>query len=153
VLGLTMLAWANAHPAFLIGLGMVAVYLVSETLTVVVLPPGTERALARMRAGTLLATLAVTAAASLFTPRGWAVYPYLATYWRQGAVLGQFQEWMSPTFHGQLHASGLEILFLGFVIGLATSRRRLWLGQFLLVVAFAPLALSAMRNEPLFVIV
>ena len=153
VLGLTMLAWANAHPAFLIGLGMVVVYLVSETITMVALPPGGDRALAGKRAGTLLAALAVTAAASLVNPKGLAVYPYLATYWRLGAVLGQFQEWMSPAFHGQLHATALEILFLAFVIGLATSRRRLWLGQLLLVLAFAHLALSAMRNEPLFVIV
>jgi hypothetical protein len=153
VLGLTMLAWANAHPAFLIGLGMVAAYLVSETITMLVLPPGSELALARKRAGTLLAALAVTAAVSLVNPRGLGMYPYLATYWRQGAVLGQFQEWMSPTFHGQLHATGLEILFLAFVVGLATSRRRPGLGQLVLVLAFAHLALSAMRNEPLFVIV
>jgi hypothetical protein len=153
VLGLAMIVWVNAHPAFLLGLGMVAIYLASEAITVAVLPPGEKRELAGKRAVTLLAGLAITVAVSLVNPRGLAVYPYLATYWRQGAVLGQFQEWQSPTFHGQLHATGLELLFLAFVIGLATSRRKPWLGQLLLVLAFAHLALSAMRNEPLFVIV
>ncbi len=152
-LGLTMLVWANAHPAFLIGFGMVAIVLVSEALTMAVLPPGEDRSLARKRTRTLLTSLAITVAVSHVNPNGLALYPYLATYLHQGAVLSQLQEWMSPTFHGQLHAIGLELLFAAIVIGLATSRRKPWLGQFLLVLAFAHLALSAMRNEPLFVIV
>lgn len=63
------------------------------------------------------------------------------------------QEFQSPTFHGELYSVSLELLFAGFILGLATSRRRPWLGQSLLVLAFAFLALNGVRNVPLFVIV
>jgi hypothetical protein len=132
---------------------MVAIYLVSEAIAMAVLPGGEPRRLARKRAATLLVGLAVMASASLINPNGGALYSYIAAYMRQGALLSQTEEFMSPSFHGQLHATCLELLFAAIIIGLATSRRRPWLGQSLLVLAFAHLALSGMRNEPLFVIV
>jgi hypothetical protein len=155
ILGLSMLVWSNAHPGFLFGFAMVTIYLLSEAISMVALPPGVQRDLARKRAGTLLASLPLIAAASLINPNGLALYPYLAAYLRQafGSVGTALQELMSPTFHGALHATSLELLFGAIVLGLATSRRKPWLGQFLLIVAFAHLALSGMYNEPMFAIV
>jgi len=155
IFGLTMIVWSNAHPGFLTGFVMVTIYLASEVVTMIALPPGEERRLTRKRAGTLLASLAVMAAASLLTPNGLALYPYIGSYLSPGssALMNAFEEFMSPTFHGEVHAGSLELLFFAIVIGLATSRRKPWLGQLLLVLAFAHLSLSGMRNEPLFAIV
>jgi hypothetical protein len=155
IFGITMLVWTNAHPGFLTGFAMVTIYLASEVLTTIALPPGEERRLAWKRAGTLLASLAVMGAASLLNPNGFGLYRYIAAYLSPGSssLANQFEEFMSPTFHGEVHAGSLELLFFAIVLGLVTSRRKPWLGQLLLVLAFAHLALSGMRNEPLFAIV
>lgn len=60
---------------------------------------------------------------------------------------------MSPTFHGALQPTCLEILFFLLCLGLATSRRKPTLPQFLAVMAFSHLALSSVRSGPFFVIV
>ncbi len=154
ILGVTMVVWANAHPGFLFGFAMIAIYLISEAVSALALPPGGERGAARKRAEGLLATLAIASVGSLITPHGLALYPYIGALLRQ-PVLGGMQEWMPPTFRGQVqvHAMALELLFAAIILGFATSRRRPWLGQVLLVLAFGHLALTSMRNEPLFVIV
>jgi hypothetical protein len=153
VLGLTTLVWANAHPGFLIGFAMVAIYLAGEAFTGAILPPGSERTRAVRRAGTLLGALTTAVAASFVNPSGPGLYPSFAANLRQlgGSIVTE--EFQSPTFHGELYSTALALLFAAFVVGLATSRRRLWLGQFLLVLAFAALTLNGVRNVPLFVIV
>jgi hypothetical protein len=52
-----------------------------------------------------------------------------------------------------LHATCLEILFAAFVIGLSISLKRLSLPRLLCCIAFCHLALTAVRNMPLAVII
>jgi hypothetical protein len=153
ILGLTMVAWSNAHPAFLIGFAMIAIYFGSEVVVGGMLPAGEARGHAMRRAAGLLGSLVVTTVASLVNPNGVALYQYIATYWRHGSLRYGFSEWMSPSFHGDFQSTSLELMFAAFIVGLVISRRKLWLGQFALVAAFAHLALAAVRNVPLFVIV
>ena len=152
LLVLTMLVWSNAHPGFLIGFAMVIIYAAAEAGEAAVLagPDGTE---AGRRAKTLLLALVAVVAATFVNPNGLALYPSF------GAALGQLggnvqtQEFQSPTFHGELYSVCLELLLGLLVLGLATSRRKPWLGQCLLLLAFAFLAFDGVRNVPLFVIV
>lgn len=152
-LGGTMVLWANAHPAFIIGIAMVLIYLVAEAVTAATSAPGEERGGAIARSKAFAGVLAISAATSVINPAGMSLYPYITALLREAPVLNGFEEWMSPVFHGQLYGICLELLFAAFVVGLVASRRRLWLGQLLLVLAFGYLALSAVRNVPLFAIV
>lgn len=152
-LGLTMLVWSNAHPGFLFGFAIVLIYLASETVTAVVLSGGDESRRATKRAGTLLAAAVVMTGAALSNLNGLALYPYLANYLRQTSVLSLMAEVKPPTFQGQLYSTSLELLFASIVVGLATSRRRPRLGQLLVMLAFAHLALAHVYTVELFVIV
>lgn len=152
-LAVTMAAWSNAHPAFIIGFAMVLIYLAAEAVAAMTLPPGEARAGARARTAALAGILVTVLAASLLNASGVSLYPYIAALLRAAPLRSSITEWMSPVFGGQLYGVCLELLFAAIVIGLAASRRRLWLGQLLLLLAFAHLALSAARNVPLFVIV
>jgi len=153
ILGLTMVVWSNAHPGFLVGFAMVAIYLAAEAATVALLPRGAARAQAGLRVRTLAAGLVTAVAASFVNPNGLALYPSFTSALQQLGGNVMTAEFQSPTFHGELYSLSLELLFAGFIVGLATSRRRLWLGRLLLVLAFAALALNGARNVPLFVIV
>jgi hypothetical protein len=154
-LGATMLVWANAHPAFILGLGMILIYAAAEALAALTgrVPSGQERRTALAPAVEFSGVALTAAAASLINPNGASLYPYIAALLRATAVRYGFAEWMSPVFHGDAYAVALELLFAIAVIGLAASRRRLWLGQLLVLLAFAHFALEARRNVPLFVIV
>ena len=153
ILGATMLVWSNAHPGFLVGFAMVVIYLASEALAAAVLAAGPGRIGALRRAKTLVAALAVVVAASFANPSGLGLYVSFARDLKQlgGHVLTE--EFQSPTFHGELYSMNLALLFAAFVVGLASSRRRPWFGQSLLLLAFAALALNGVRNVPLFAIV
>jgi hypothetical protein len=151
-LGLTMLVWSNAHPGFVIGFAMIIIYIVSEAVSAAV-AAGQGRIEARRHAEVLLTALPVTVAVSFVNPNGLALYPSFISALQQLGGNIMTQEFQSPTFHGELYSVSLELLFGAFILGLATSRRRPWLGQSLLVLAFAFLALNGVRNVPLFVIV
>lgn len=153
VLGVTTLVWSNAHPGFLIGFAMIVIYLAGETLSGAVLPRSSERTSALRRAKTLLAGLGIAAAASIINPSGPGLYPSFAANLQQLGGNVVTEEFQSPAFHGELYSTCLALLFGGFVLGLAGSTRRPWLGRLLLVLAFAALALNGARNVPLFVIV
>jgi hypothetical protein len=150
---LTMLVWTNAHPGFLYGLAMIAVYLAAESVAAIASPAGGERRRALGRAAVLAGGLVLSGAASFVNPYGAGLHAYIGAYLRRGALRNGFDEFQSPVFHGQLQTVSLEMLFGALVFGLAASRRRLWLGRLALVAIFAHLALSATRNIPLFVIV
>jgi hypothetical protein len=73
-LGLTMVVWANAHPAFLIGFGILGIYLVCETFIWIMSGAGDTRVQAARRVKTLALAGAVTFAASLINANGIQLY-------------------------------------------------------------------------------
>lgn len=153
VLGLFMLFWVNCHPAFLAGFVLIGIYLFSAVLIRFVNAHADARARAGRQAGDFALALALVIVVSFINPYGVELYKYVWEYLHQGAVLSQNTEFMSPTFHGALQPTCLEILFFLLCLGLATSRRKPTLPQFLAVMAFSHLALSSVRSGPFFVIV
>jgi hypothetical protein len=107
----------------------------------------------RDRSFQLLVGIGIVVAASLINPNGIQLFEYIRHYLQQGAILEVTDEFNSPVFHGAVYATGLELLFFAVFFGLATSKKRIPLGQLLTVLAFAHLALNAKRNDPLFAIV
>ena len=153
ILALTMLIWANSHPAFLMGMVIVGIYLVSDLITFLCASVSEAGMDCRKRIGVLLLCLAVIAGVSLINPYGLDLYKYIADYLHQSVVLSQNDEFGSPEFHGQLQTVLLEVLYFILALGLTCTTKKPALGQLLTVLAYVHLSLAAKRNMPLFVIV
>ena len=84
LLPILMVAWANLHPGFVAGLGLMGAFLAVELLE---LPFGTtRRTKARQRLGLLWLWFAVSALATLVNPWGWRVYSSLLRQYQAMAV-------------------------------------------------------------------
>lgn len=148
---ITMVIWSNAHPAFLVGIAIVIIYMISELIIFIATAPEARGDTAQRLKIFALTLLAVIAATFINANAG-QLYHYILVYLSQSYVLQHTNEYMPPNFK-QLHAICMALIFFAFVVGLALTRRRPALAQFLMVMAFAWLAVNSMRNEPLFVIV
>jgi hypothetical protein len=152
-LALYMVLWVNCHPAFVLGFALILIYLCSSVATALYYAHGKLRTERWQSVRTYAIALAATFVATLCNPYGYSLYTYIAQYLKGSAVLAATDEFLSPVFHYGLHATCLELLFATFVIGLAISVKRLSLPQLLCCIAFSHLALNAVRNMPLAVII
>ncbi|HEY9793502.1 MAG TPA: hypothetical protein V6D22_24090 [Candidatus Obscuribacterales bacterium] len=150
-LGLTMLVWANAHPAFLFGFALIAIYLVCETFIALIGAADSSKSAWR-RSQALALTLVACIAVSFINPNGWQLHAYILQYLHHSDVIAATQEFMPPDFH-KMHAVCMALLFFAFVVGLFISRRKIALSPLMMVLAFAWLGINSMRNEPLFSII
>ncbi|MGD9683798.1 MAG: hypothetical protein AB7W16_21745 [Candidatus Obscuribacterales bacterium] len=152
ILSLTTLVWANCHPAFPLGLVVTGVYLFVSACQSRLLADQGERRAAFKKALALALVLGACALTSLLNPYGLALHTYILEYLSGQDILKATDEYMSPVFHGGLHATCLEILFIALVAGLALSRKRLSKPALLLALLFAHASLTSVRNMPLFAI-
>lgn len=148
----TMIVWSNAHPAFLVGFALVIIYMACEALVALLSAPGETRQRSTKNAGILALVLSSTVAASFINANAAHLYSYIFQYLGHTTVLAQTNEFMQPDFK-QLHAICMLLLLFLFAVGLLLSKRKPALAPFMMVLAFAYLAFTGMRNEPLFVIV
>lgn len=153
ILGLTMLVWVNSHPAFLMGIVITGIYLVSDILVWISTSTLEIRQHCMSRCKSLSFCLALVLAATLINPYGFELYKYIIEYLHQTAVISQTDEFASPTFHGQLQTVLLEILYFCLAVGLVCTTKKPALPRLLTVLAYAHLSLASKRNMPLFVIV
>lgn len=152
-LALYMVLWVNCHPLFLLGFILILIYLCSSMATAIYYAPGELRTQRLQSARALALALLFTFVASLCNPYGFGLYSYILQYLHGSAVLAATDEFLSPVFHYGLHPTCLEILFASFIIGLSISLKRLTLPRLLCCIAFSHLALTAVRNMPLAVII
>lgn len=152
-LGLTMIVWVNCHPAFIIGLVIVAIYLISELVLAVFSVASKARDKAFLRVKGLLAGIGFVGMATFINPYGFRLHQYIAEYLRQSVVIANTDEYKSPIFHGDLQSICLELLYCILLFGMAFTRAKPNLAKFILLLVFAHLSLVSMRNMPLFAIV
>lgn len=152
-LSLTMLVWVNCHPAFLIGPVVLFIYWFCECLGWIGLQKGSDRDIAGARVKSLTISGVIVMLATLINPYGIKLYEYIFQYMKQSKVIAATQEYASPVFHGQLQPTSLELLYFAVAAGLFFTTAKPFLARFLVVMAFAHLSLSGVRNMPLFVIV
>jgi hypothetical protein len=150
-LAITMVIWANAHPAFLIGLGLVGIYYGCETFIALLSGDAELKAAAWRRSNWLGIGLLASIAASFINANGFQLYAYIFQYLHHSDVIAKTNEFMPPNFH-DLHAVCLALLFFAFVVGLFLTRKRIGLSPLMMVLALAWLSINSMRNEPLFAI-
>lgn len=153
ILSLYMLVWVNCHPAFVIGFVLIAVYLGASLCSALYYAAGPKRTNYLEAAKTFVIALGCTFLASLANPNGLMLYQYIEKYLKGSMILANTDEFLSPVFHFSLHPTCLEALFATFIVGLAISQKRLSFPRLLLCLAFSHLALSAVRNMPLFAII
>ena len=153
ILGATMLIWVNSHPAFLMGIVIVGIYLVSDLLVYFSTSNSEARDQCFRRCKAFFFTLLVVLGVSFINPYGLELYKYILEYLQQTAVISQTDEYGSPVFHGQLQSVLLELLFFALAVGLVCTEKKPALPRLLTVLAYAHLTLTSKRNMPLFVIV
>ncbi|MBK9144533.1 MAG: hypothetical protein IPM23_18740 [Candidatus Melainabacteria bacterium] len=148
----TTLIWANCHPAFPLGLVVTGVYILVAACQSRLLARESERRAAFDKALAFGLAILVCSLTSLLNPYGLELHGYILEYLRGQDILKATDEYMSPVFHGGLHATCLELLFIALVAGLAISRERLGKPALLLAMLFAHASLTSVRNMPLFAI-
>ncbi len=149
-----MILWVNMHPAFLIGLVLVFINLFSA-IVAAVYTRGTQQFAGYARKLKVLGVgLLGCLGATFITPYGLELQEYMLNYMKgTKTIAGATHEFFSPVFHGDLQPVCLEIFFALFIVGLAISKQKLSLPRLLTCLAFSHLALSAVRNMPLYAIV
>jgi hypothetical protein len=136
VLGPVFVLWANLHGLYVVGLGVLAVYVAFTFIGRTPMAP---------RRWWALAALALAFAGTVLTPAGLAGLVYPLRYLEPGDWgLGYIHEWNSPNFHEPAH-----LLLLGLIgaVGLGGFRGvPAWLA--VLAVVSIPASLLAMRSAP-----
>lgn len=154
ILAITMLFWANLHPAFLLGFVLTIIYLSPEILGALIYSDNELRKEHIARAKSFSLAAVFCALTTLVNPYGLKLHEYVANYFHGSRlIIAATEEFKSPVFQGGLQPSCLEMLLFLLVLGLVLSKRRPALAPFLATIAFAHLALSFVRGAPFFVIV
>ncbi len=153
-LPLITILWVNLHAGFELGLAVIGIYMLGETIEIIMkLVKGTVPAqLAQFKdifwmAGIFAACLA----AILVNPNGYRMYIYPFETLTSQAMQQFIQEWASPDFH-QIEWQPLIWLILILIGGGFVSRKPVSPIKILLVLFFGYAALRSMRNVPFFAI-
>jgi hypothetical protein len=101
------LLWANLHGLWVVGIGILGVYLLFTVL---------RRTPMRAAVGTMLAVAVAAVLATMLTPAGPAGILYPLRYLEPGDWgLANIEEWQSPDFHDPAHL-GLLALIVGLIV-------------------------------------
>ncbi len=151
--------WANLHSGFYLGLVVIGVVLVGDTLSYL-LTPADERVQryptpAALR--NLALTLVLCVLAALANPNGYHMLLYPFGTLGSGAMQSYIQEWASPDFHRREYWL-FALLLLGGSLTLVLSYRRSAqaspsLSELLLFFGFGFAGLVSVRHIPLFAVV
>lgn len=154
VLPFLMLLWVNLHGGYVLGLVLLAIYLIGEVienLTARSMFPG-ARTHTHDAPRALWVTLVACSVAVLFNPNGATMYVYPFETLTSRAMQAYIQEWFSPDFH-RLEFQPFAWLLVGTLAALALGGRRVSLAQTILLVGLGYAALRSARNIPFFALV
>jgi hypothetical protein len=149
VFPLGMLAWANSHGSFPIGLALIGIWLGDETWKWFNSRARREPELSLKPLAAPTLALALAGLACLANPRGFGIVDYLSTLARDPAVQNLVPEWAPPSFDTQFGS----IFLLGLLfcaIALILSPRRANFFQLASFLAFALLGLRTARGSAWF---
>lgn len=148
----TMIFWTNSHPSFALGIIVTGIYLSVVTGQLFFSIDENVRRESSQRSLILIALIGALSLSTLINPYGIKLHLYILSYLEGQEILKATNEYMSPVFHGGLHATCLEILFIAFITGLA-MKRRIDTPTLLLCLAFGHASLASVRNMPVFAMV
>lgn len=147
LLPIVMLLWVNLHGMFVLGIGILGVYLAGDFLD----HPSTSW-FRTNRARILLLAGGLSLLATFFSPSGPKIWEAIASLGSNAYITSRIPEYQSPNFHLP-ETWPFLIIFLLTMIGLARNTKKLAWTEILLVSSFTALALYTSRMIPLFAIV
>ncbi|MGC1184151.1 MAG: hypothetical protein WBA31_03235 [Candidatus Dormiibacterota bacterium] len=137
--------WGNLHGGFLVGLGVIAVFLVGELLSSWLKD---EHSLAPGRLLDLSGALVLSALAPMVNPNGWGLYLYPLHLLLSPVAQANLDEWQPPNFHALASVPVLALLLSTLVVARWAKHTRP--ADMLLAAAGTVLLLYAVRDIPLF---
>lgn len=137
-----MMLWVNLHGSFILGLGMMGIYLIGEFARSTLKLAG---ALSLKQLYWLLGATTATVLTVLVNPRFNGILAYIQNLLSNQPVQQLIEEWQSPTPHGLANLVFFGSILL-LIVALATSHSRLTLSELLLILAFLWLAWGSQRS-------
>jgi len=142
-----MLVWVNVHGGFLVGLTLIALYLLASVLEALFASSQEDRGTALRRAKMLAIVSLICALASFANPYGYRLHEHIYKYLTNSFLMDHIDEFLSPNFHGLAQKCFALLIILS--IATAAMSRRTMAPSELLVIAFAVYSgLYAVRNIP-----
>jgi hypothetical protein len=151
-LPLLMVVWVNFHGAFVLGIGLIVLFLVFESVRHLMTEPG-NGVLSKGEVTKLGLVLALSVAATFINPEALGVYSYVGAVASNPASQLFVLEWQAPKiddvegvllFYGPLFITLLVLLY---------AKQRPELIEMALVLVFAVFGLTAIRNGVWFVLI
>ncbi|TLN11838.1 hypothetical protein FDZ74_10455 [bacterium] len=149
-----MLAWVNLHGGYILGLGVMGVYIAGAVIELI-WQATREKAAIRETIQPVLTQIGIfigSLLAALINPNGIRILTYPFETLTDPAMHAFIQEWFPPDFR-ELMWLPLALLIAALVISSIRGHHTRSISQILLVLIFGYLALRSMRNVPLFVVV
>ena len=147
MLPLVMLLWVNTHGMFVIGMMVLAIYLVGDFLD-----QPSRTWFTRQTTKSLLLAAGLSLVATFLSPSGLGIWEAVASLGSNAYITSRIPEYQSANFHLPETWPFLIMLILTLV-GLARSTMRLSWIYALLAAAFTGLALYSSRMIPIFAVV
>lgn len=140
--------WANLHSGYLLGIVLLVIYLVGESLQ---LRSGRkdQRGLDKQKIRWLALITVASFLLAAINPNGTQLWIYPFFTLGSGAMQAYIQEWQSPNFHLSIFWPFALMLGIG-VLSLILSKRRLALTDVLLFMGTGAAGLLSARHIPIF---
>ena len=149
ILPILMALWVNLHGAFVLGLGMIGVYIACESCRRFI-NPGRTDALPVAEIQKLALVLLLCALATLLNPEGYRLYDYVRAVLLDPGSQQLVAEWRPPRVNDFL---GFLLFYCPFFLAIFAfiyARVKPDLTEIALFIVFAVLGLSAIRNAAWF---
>jgi hypothetical protein len=143
-----MVIWANIHGGFVLGLVLIGATLVGEWLNRVSGRPNLDW----LQLRDLLVALAASFAITVVNPNTYRLLLYPLTFILPNAYTNIIQESASPNFHLPVMMI-FEVLLLILIGALAIGRAPVNWRHLILIIGFTHLALSQVRNVPIWAVI
>ena len=151
-LPLMMIVWVNVHGAFVLGLGLIILFLACEMARRIAYGPGADT-LSSRELGRLGLFLILTTVATLLNPETFRIYAYVRAVATNPASQALVLEWQPPRIN---ELAGIILFYGPFFITLLVllgAGRKPELVDLVLVLTFSILGLSAVRNGVWFALI
>jgi hypothetical protein len=149
ILPVLMALWVNLHGAFVIGLGLVGLYLACETWRRQI-DPQQQDALSSAELRKLCVVFALCCVTTLLNPEGYRIFEYVRTVVLDAGSQQLVAEWQPPRLNDLL---GFLLFYCPFFATLFTfihARRKPDFTEMVLFLVFAALGLISIRNAAWF---
>jgi|SRR5579863_9628605 len=146
------LLWTNIHGGFFVGIILIGAYAAGELLSALFEARMDERLAAARRSVPYLATAAGSAVATLINPYSYHLHGHIYQYLTDKYQYKNIVEFQSFNFHHPVTVFFEPLLILGLAAAVWNLLRKDFVYT-LLIAGWAHLALVAVRNTPIFMIV